>query len=610
MAAIGPLPDSTFVSGIDSIAPPTACAGSVVTIHGSGFGSTQQPHIVVVIGAAPVEVVSWSDTAIEIRIPNNFTSGCVGFRDENAESERRALHRRNQDRLRDLAAGLRCLGTGVALPNVPYSPAAPECTGTNHFTAPLPVIDYFLVNGRPHLTVTPGTDLTLTWQLSNATEVRLRRTSVAGPAIDELNPAGNARALGPFEGDRPVGAVYELVATNPCGTVRRNVSVLLRSRPNLSILGVEVIQSIQRFDLANPAQNNSVRLVARKRTLARVYVDSGIRDGFNYTGASDGQNLLEVTGELTVIPAAGGQGTSAGRPINRDPAGPDGVVRAGPARNILRGGLHYTLNFDLPLNQLVGDVRLDVRVWATGGGAQFGGFGGWQASDSGTVVKFHPVRDVNLVRVLVKDNKKGVGPPSAADYGNDVWEALTRFPISDFGLNFFVLPGKDPLETDYDYTQRTSWSELMDDLVDLADCVDDDGRNLIWTALLPRESLPENATELGLIFGMGDDVPPPPHCASVVGGDLFAHELGHTFAVDHAPCGLPANETPDPRLPADTEDIGMHMQASPVRLVNAGTKEIESYCRSSAKQQDTKWSSIALWDIIFDQLALDVASGP
>ena len=54
----------------------------------------------------------------------------------------------------------------------------------------------------------------------------------------------------------------------------------MRRTPQLSVTRIEVVQSIQ-------TPTNSVRLVAKRRTAVRVFVDSGISDGFDFgTGSA------------------------------------------------------------------------------------------------------------------------------------------------------------------------------------------------------------------------------------------------------------------------------------------------------------------------------------
>lgn len=94
-----------------------------------------------------------------------------------------------------------------------------------------------------------------------------------------------------------------------------------------------------------------------------------------------------------------------------------------------------------------------------------------------------------------------------------------------------------------------------------------------------------------------------------VGGDLphfvaraslpatFAHEMGHNFGFSHANCGvLQPGEVPDARLPTATEDVGMDVATQ--QLVIAGQTEL--MCSGGPQ---TRWPSIAFWNIVFNALA-------
>ena len=162
----------------------------------------------------------------------------------------------------------------------------------------------------------------------------------------------------------------------------------------LQILGIEVIQAVQRFSLGDsdrkdpegydrgfsridPGESNSVPLVARKRTLVRVYVDSGMQSEYievpdpHYgepAHRSKTKKLLlgglpNVSGTLTLQPAFGPD--LVVRPIN-----PDQVVTAHPPDQIHRNDLSQTLNFVLSHKQLSGRVRLAVEVHLGGAGTR------------------------------------------------------------------------------------------------------------------------------------------------------------------------------------------------------------------------------------------------
>lgn len=267
-SSLGNLPVSTYQTGITSVSPNTVCPLETLTISGSGFGSTQPANVNVVIGSVVAQVVSWSPTSIVVTVPPGTYEGCVAFRDESIETQRQGMfnaYMEAQDRLND---ALQCLGKSVAWRALPYQPLPLVCRASTMVHAGPPIVDKFLANGSTTLIVEPGTVITLTWHVRGATSLRLRRTSNAGPpmnmAFDVTDPPGTLSTLGVFTGSQPDQAIYELIATNRCGFTTATVTVRLRKVPALRILGIEFTQSTQRFDLTNPMQNNTVRLVSGK----------------------------------------------------------------------------------------------------------------------------------------------------------------------------------------------------------------------------------------------------------------------------------------------------------------------------------------------------------
>jgi hypothetical protein len=587
---------STYATGITSISPTSACQGENITIHGSGFGTAKPPDVNVLIGDKVATVVSWSDSAIVVTVPAGTKSGCVGFRNETTEAERTYQYSQLNDAMAEIGEGLACLGVHGPSRPPPYVPSTPPCTAFNFFAGTLPEINSFNVNGYHSLEVEPNTVLTLAWKVANATTIRIRRTSAAGPPLDVTNPPGDTVSLGPFPGMLPVDATYELTATNKCGKVTRTVSVQLRTNPVLQILGVEIIQTIQRFDLANPVQNNSVRLVANKRTLVRVYVDSGITNGFN-NGAGPNEQA-NVTGSILIWPPGVTKAIDSGAPLN---AG--GVVTARPTAQINRDDLTHTLNFELPWQLLSGHVQILPEVWVTGHKTETET--GWYDQGNLSTLDFKQRRNRILVSMRVQDNQivgsppagsPPTNPPTIAQYNTSLQGARTRYPISENGFVIGFAPGLQVVQTNHDLTTHDGWTDLLDDIEDIAD---DHSGWQIWTAIVPDD----NRYALNGIRRGGE----PIFVARAGLQATFAHEMGHTFGIGHAPCPAPgdpgAPEGIDNSLPADTEDIGMDV---PQRfLIPVNTSELMSYCTptwAGATHQD-RWPSIAFWDITFDALA-------
>jgi hypothetical protein len=144
----------------------------------------------------------------------------------------------------------------------------------------------------------------------------------------------------------------------------------------------------------------------------------------------------------------------------------------------------------------------------------------------------------------------------------------------------------------------------------------------IRTALVPRNPG-------GLIDAAGNPIPPyrvngialprdgllPPAMISQAGlTGTFAHEMGHTQGLGHAPCPAPpgtpgsgdCNDPPDgidPLLPGSTDEVGFDVPAG--NVIESGRGEFMSYCGDFARcGGPTRWPSIATWDILFDGLPI------
>ncbi len=586
-----PLPTATFIDGILSVSA-AACSGdwATITITGSGFGAAQPRDVVVLVDYLEADVVSWSDTEIVIRVPADTPSGCVGFRDETIEAERQRLHGQAQEAWEDLAVGLRCLG-GVDLPiRLPYSSSRPPCGELNRFAGTLPEMVHFRVNGGHDIVITRGTPVTLSWRVDNAETIRIRRTSAEGPGLDVTDPPGNSWSLGSWFPPTPeVEATYELTATNACGVVSRDVRIRSRMRGALQILGVEAIQLIQRFDLADPAAGNDVRLVANKPTLLRVYLDPGL-----------GDPLRQVTGRATIRPFGAAQSDpplDVASPINPFTR-PDGSVIEGfmtvPAGGSSRVTLESTLNFLLFPTMLSGHLEITVEAYVNGHRSDT--LWGLHAEDR-IDPTFHVRREQGIVQIRVQDDRLGLPPPSIAQFTDTMRGVETRLPIASGGLVTLLAPGNEILATDHDYTALTSrgtadgapWEDLLDDVEDIAG--DFDAPGAVWTALTTDDP---RYNPIGGVAVIGK-----PHLAGRVGPPLIlTHELLHTFGFGHAPCGGASGSDIDNRLPAATEDVGVEIATR--QLVPAGTHEM--MCRVQRPDR-LSWMSIATWDIVFDLLA-------
>ncbi len=316
--------------------------------------------------------------------------------------------------------------------------------------------------------------------MTHAETVRIQLTSTVGPACNlELHPVAPATTgritgsqnLGAFNGTTPQVATYQLTAVNHCNAtapVTATVTVRMRRTPAVRIAAVEVVQAIQ-----TPA--NSVPLVARKRTVVRVSVDSGLTDSFNY-GA--GPNTLPgVTGTLDA-------------PKRAEPRGLRGVAQSRRRRHGEAGAADQSCYVDRHAQLRAARRRADG---VTHGGRARMGEG------------FHGRQWRRLVRHQRGDGRQlpaapqpGRGPGPDRRPPRTSWRrrrrrfdaslqgARTRYPIAEDGFVIRVAPGNEVITTTRDLTNNDGWSDLLEDLDDLADDYEDH-LQFIWAGLVPND---------------------------------------------------------------------------------------------------------------------------
>jgi hypothetical protein len=331
---------------------------------------------------------------------------------------------------------------------------------------------------------------------------------------------------------------------------------------SLEILGTEVIQTIQCFDhKSKPESNNSVPLVANKKTLVRVYV-----------GSLDKKEIGNVTGSLKV-------GTKTFDPINK-------AITARPAENIDRNKWDHTLNFlinpskDLALSD---DVQIVPSVWInkeeiTEGAAQ--------------TLTFYRIRGLTLMVILIDDpNLEPPKPPKPDDYEKSLEGARRRYPISEDGFILKWPLGDKPINLknhNIDLFYENNWQHLLNVIYDIDhDYHDSEDSKRIWTAIVPNDdSYPVDG--LGTV-GKSDSGT----TAFIVKATLpatFAHEMGHNFKLKDTADG-------NSGWPGETEDIGWNpdeLENDP--LILKGTIELMSY------SDEKRWPSIQFWNNVFYQL--------
>lgn len=615
-----PAPGVSWAKGIKSLDPPASCPPAHIVIRGSGFGATRPTGVEVLFpsragGCVAAKVVSWSNIAVEVIVPDEAGVGCVGFGRAGTPGSVSAAS--------DLAGALEtCIGP-AAFPaaerllriagTAPPAPCPPCLPGRrNRFSGGVPLIDVFLVNDGVNVTVEPGVPLMLRWSVRNAQTISLARSSPDGPSVPPpaLRPAAGTLPLGPFTESRPLAATYRLTASNGCGTVTRDVVVELMRTPALAIARIEVVQVIQRPD-------NSVRLVAGKRTVARVFVDSGVSDGFDW---GSGPNVVPgITGTVLSFPAGRGFGASATR------VGAASVV-AHPAGGHNRNVAGDALMFELPLPDTSGQVRIEARVAVAGHESDIGG--PWKASAS-TTVTFLNQQTQEILPMLVTDVLNGLPAPSIAQFNTSLQEARKRFPLGEvYTVNLPI-----PLSTrvgliTYDLSSTTDWNNYLSAIQLMMFLFPSSPTGGVRCALVPANAggltrpdgtaAPPHAIN-GIATARRGALTPALMAQSGLTG-TFAHEFGHSCGLGHAPCpplpGTPGtgdcSDPPDgidSRLPGRTDEVGVDVPAATdmpaVAIIPVGRGELMSYCGDSSRcPGTTRWPSIATWDLLFGTLPI------
>ena len=539
---------------IRAIDDPEACEGMVVLLTGINFGTGGR----VIFpgkgdGVAASDVLSWTDTAIRVRVPNGAAPGVIRL---------------------SIYEGSLCL-CGRRWPLYRIGRTLPL------FDGGLPVVLNVNVNGMTSaITVEPGESVTVTFTTSVGPGVTVQMivTNGATTVFDSGSLPGGFHSLTfTAPGVRsPTTIDVEIRGMNRCGVSREHLPVLLVKQPRLRILKAEVTQAIQRLD-------NSVRLGANRRTMVRVYIDSGL-DLFSF-GANP-SNLPGVSGSIVMW--RGNQRLALVTPLNA-PFTTFFTFFPG-ARQSLSG----SLNFMLPVEHLAGDLRLEISIRLDTFPA--GVTAGANTSTSMTVnVKFELLKKVSLVRIMLADDWRNLPAPTVAEWQTALQGAMTRFPIADNGWEIRIHPGHTVVTVDRDLSDDDGWGDLLEDLDDVAGDSDDSWDHR-WVGLLPayRNGI-DTFTTRGMARTETTDRPWPLSndylvMACVAGRpEVFAHELGHTVGIGHANCPPGKPDDVDNSLPSFIEEPGIDLYAmQPVMEFTTG--ELMGYCSVNGL-----WPSIVTW---------------
>jgi len=342
------------------------------------------------------------------------------------------------------------------------------------------------------------------------------------------------------------------------------------TRPQLQVTGIMVTQSVQ--DLGH-----AIRLLRQRPTAVRVFVVSGVENGF-IAGAGPNQ-WPNVTGELLATDPTTGFQTGPIAPLNMG-----GVMTAPSVTELTIDRGDHSLNFRLPSNAVSGR-RLDItaRVWVSGHRDEPGG---WSAEATISVELLDRVPQ-EVTPLLIADLARGLPAPTFAEYLAMLREADARLPVPFFKVNPPINVG-----VGMDLTTINGWASMMAGLatVDLVRLVRRGNVGGMRTGLVAQSGAHP-------VCGMG--IPRvafnAPTFVSDTSDTCFSHEMGHSHGLNHAICGGNEPWPHDSRLPARTDMVGMHVAKGEV--IPRRTSELMSYCANP------RWPSRATYDLIYDSPA-------
>jgi hypothetical protein len=532
---------------ITGLTPNSGCAGDRIVITGIRFGAPDVDVGVLLpmadgCQAFAVPAADWTPTAITVTLPVGIASGPVGLVDLGYVRAYDEWAMRMNELTKSIIENAKCSRSKA--PDVAYVPLFRTCaplTPVNHLRAGLPVIWSFKANGADVAFVEPGQPLRLEWDLRNVDHFRLTRLSNTGPQfagasfIDD--PSGTLYDLGPFTGNRPVEATYELRANGPCGGVASVVKVQLRKVPVLEIEGIEVTQAIQTFrDPTSPP--NAIPLVAHKDTIVRVYVAVENLGSYGPHGVA---GEVTVSGKVTLV------GPSF--PTNLPPLNFLASTRVRPRAKIDRTQADHTLNFRIPAAMASSNAytAFIVDVWATD-----------EVEAPPTGVKTRPTAHTSRPIAWVEKTPYKVRYVRISHgSGGALTDAAAREAIV---RGFDLLP---TIPTDLAPARVATWHTSVDidtsdgihDLLGHIDdqhdctfsewlfpwedeCPDDDGA--VWVGILPRSGNPAGSAQGYQFTNINRNT-------VIVGPsqDVIAHELGHTLKLNHVNPQLNCGMAPD-----------------------------------------------------------------
>ena len=538
---------------VTAVVPARACPGDIVLIKGYGFGQKAGQVAFRQQGGlnygSPLDVVSWCDTQIEVRVPEE--AGCG---------------------LKPILPADTIKICGRMLEYRPLGCLEADFEGT------AAEILQFTVKGiKEGECLQPGAVLPIRWKTCATDNVRVEILDLeSGTVMAALDPA-------------PERGRWDYADTNVTRTTRIGVRIVVNGQckpaqstqqrefiiqrtPNLTIQGLEITQAIQHYraaahldDPADRGPNNSLRLVTNKSAWVRTYLRSGQIAGF------DNGQVQAVTGTLTVERRVNGVwGVVANiAPQN----GPIDAEDSFVSLDAERGNINNTLNFIVPAATMTGLLRFTVNVASA------------MAACPGNSADYATTVDVNLEQTLnaafitigyegrnaTNTGNLDLPAPTLADCFDETTWALTTYPVSSVpnvriaGTFDTFTPLDDPRSCPG--CCSPNWGPLLTQVAGLVllDQIANPGTDWAYYGII-NNGIPVNV----------------PGCNWAATGGLagrqetYAHEIGHQFGLPHARCGNAGAGNANYPI-YEPYDLPVDVPANPINTTNWTMASIGEY---------------------------------
>jgi hypothetical protein len=269
----------------------------------------------------------------------------------------------------------------------------------------------------------------------------------------------------------------------------------------------QFFESLRHLDSEHALPDNSIRLIGGKNLGIRLYVD--------YDAADTTAPIAFLSGEMRLTASSGATTTLA----------PLSTVVPRPQTAIDRGNVGHTLNFMVPGIWCEGQLAMEVEVFDSASPAS-------RSARFGRTLRFLDVVPLQIHGVAIHYTGQGLDlqAPTIAEFIASMDFTERVYPVGEVVLaGYQAQDYARDLKPSDDGDDTPGYDGILDMLLDLRG-----GGDEVFLALLPTGGIDVQIDTTGWSI---DGI----ECSGVgvsFAGDesAIAHEVGHAFGRDHAPC--------------------------------------------------------------------------